>query len=142
MVLPRARDREAMTTTVGCIARRCLARCRRAAAPRAKRAARLLPPHSEIGPQRQAKVVSLHDLKIFDVIVTGMRGSSSPLYVSLRSTTKPHLPGCAAPLYVSLRSVPRQSLMGSPGNFDAIFDAGDARPSWPWTVHAIKIFKL
>ena len=30
------------------VARRCLARCREAAAPRAKRAARLLPPHSDI----------------------------------------------------------------------------------------------
>ena len=36
------------------VARRCLARCRRAAAPRAKRAARLLP--REIGPQRQANM--------------------------------------------------------------------------------------
>ena len=43
------------------LARRCLDRCRRAAAPRAKRAARLLPPHRggsifqhENRPQRQA----------------------------------------------------------------------------------------
>ena len=40
-------------------ARRCLARCRRAAAPRAKRAARLLPPQRENGPQRQASDYSV-----------------------------------------------------------------------------------
>ena len=58
-------------TSIARFARRCLARCRRAAAPRAKRAARLLPPcfQRENGPQRQAMLVRVRVLGWVRVMV-------------------------------------------------------------------------
>ena len=47
LVRVKPRQREFLSTR-DYFARRCLARCREAAAPRAKRAARLLPPHRNV----------------------------------------------------------------------------------------------
>ena len=68
------------------VARHCLARCREAAAPRAKRAARLLPPHSDI---------FLNVKMGRNVRLTGLRGSSlrfPPSTFSSVLTTKPGVP--------------------------------------------------